>query len=64
MQTESTWVSHGGELSVHTHASDVCQCEMRFGVYAPPQAKVRDVPVLWTLWRSLPFKLRLQNMAS
>jgi len=49
METESQWASHGGVMSVHTHTSDVCQCPMRFAVYSPPQAKVREVPVLWYL---------------
>lgn len=49
METESSWASHGGVLSVHTHDSAVCDCSMRFGVYAPPQAKDQQVPVLWYL---------------
>lgn len=49
METESRWASHGGQLSVHTHNSAVCNCNMRFAVYAPPQANVRKVPVLWYL---------------
>ena len=49
METESSWASHGGVLSVHTHDSVVCDCSMRFGVYAPPQAKNQQVPVLWYL---------------
>jgi len=49
METESSWASHGGVLSVHTHDSAVCNCSMRFAVYAPPQSKVKKVPVLWYL---------------
>lgn len=49
METESSWASHGGVTSVHTHQSDITNCSMRFGVYVPPQAKVREVPVLWYL---------------
>ena len=51
LNTESRWSSFGGELSVHTHNSDVCQCEMRFAVYTPPQAVSGNakVPVLWYL---------------
>lgn len=49
METESSWANHGGELSVHTHDSDVCNCSMRFAVFTPPQAKTQKVPVLWYL---------------
>lgn len=70
MQTESQWVSHGGELSVHTHRSEVCQCEMRFAVYSPPQAKVRTVPILWFLsgltcsWANVMEKSAIQAAAA
>ncbi|GLQ35636.1 S-formylglutathione hydrolase [Amylibacter marinus] len=39
----------GGEQSVYKHASDLCNCDMTFAVYLPPQAKVAPVPVLWFL---------------
>lgn len=39
----------GGWLTVHDHASTVCDCTMRFAVYAPPQAADGPVPVLWYL---------------
>ncbi len=70
METESTWASHGGELSVHTHNSEVCQCSMRFAVYAPPQAKLRKVPVLWYLsgltcsWANVMEKSAIQAAAA
>ena len=32
-----------------THRSAVLNCEMRFGIYLPPQAEVRNVPVLYWL---------------
>ncbi|KZY95580.1 S-formylglutathione hydrolase, partial [Oleibacter sp. HI0075] len=32
-----------------THRSSVLNCEMRFGIYLPPQAEVRNVPVLYWL---------------
>ena len=70
METESNWTSHGGQLSVHTHASDVCQCDMRFAVYSPPQAKERDVPVLWYLsgltctWANVMEKSAIQAAAA
>lgn len=70
METESKWASHGGELSVHTHKSEVCDCDMRFAVYVPPQAKVRSVPVLWYLsgltctWANVMEKSGLQAAAA
>ena len=41
--------SFGGMQGVYTHASDVCGCEMTFGLYLPPQADVGPVPLLWFL---------------
>ncbi len=38
-----------GWLSVHDHLSTVCNCTMRFAVFAPPQARHGKVPVLWYL---------------
>jgi len=70
METESSWASHGGVLSVHTHDSDVCNSSMRFGVYTPPQAKVRKVPVVWYLsgltcsWANVMEKSGLQAAAA
>ena len=49
LETESDWANFGGRLSVHTHASAVCACDMRFAVYVPPQAKDGPLPVLWYL---------------
>ena len=40
---------HGGIQSVFRHVSAVCGTEMTFGVYLPPQAARRPVPVLWYL---------------
>ena len=39
----------GGRQLVVSHASDVCQGEMTFGLYLPPQAEAGKVPVLWYL---------------
>ncbi len=70
MNTESSWASHGGTLSVHTHDSDVCGGSMRFAVYAPPQAKVREVPIVWYLsgltcsWANVMEKSGLQAAAA
>lgn len=32
-----------------THRSEVLNCEMRFGIFLPPQAEVKNVPVLYWL---------------
>lgn len=39
----------GGTVSIHSHASEQCQCTMTFAVYVPPQAKSQPVPVLYYL---------------
>lgn len=39
----------GGRQLVICHASALCQCEMTFGLYLPPQAEEGLVPVLWFL---------------
>ncbi|MFL5349561.1 MAG: S-formylglutathione hydrolase [Hyalangium sp.] len=39
----------GGTLSFYRHPSEACGGEMRFGVYVPPQAATRKVPVLYYL---------------
>ncbi|HLL52873.1 MAG TPA: S-formylglutathione hydrolase [Myxococcaceae bacterium] len=36
----------GGTVAYYRHPSEVCGGEMRFGVFVPPQAKERKVPVL------------------
>jgi S-formylglutathione hydrolase len=41
--------SFGGTVSFYRHASEACGGEMRFGVYVPPQAATRKVPVLYYL---------------
>ena len=41
--------SFGGEQRVYTHAAQSTACTMRFGVYLPPQAGERRVPVLYWL---------------
>ena len=70
MKTESSWANHGGRLSVHTHASKVCQCEMRFAVFTPPQASKGPVPVVWFLsgltcnWSNVMEKSGLQRTAA
>ena len=39
----------GGYLNRYTHQSDVCDCEMTFSVYLPPQAESGKVPALYWL---------------
>lgn len=39
----------GGTQSVYRHASQACGVEMTFGLYLPPQARTRPVPLLWYL---------------
>ena len=39
----------GGTVGYYSHPSDVCNCEMRFAVFVPPQAQAGPVPVLYYL---------------
>ncbi len=70
LQTESSWASHGGRLSVHTHDSETLQCPMTFGVFVPPQASQGAVPVIWYLsgltctWANVMEKSGLQRAAA
>ncbi|HSU43281.1 MAG TPA: S-formylglutathione hydrolase [Casimicrobiaceae bacterium] len=41
--------SFGGVQYVYAHAAETTGCEMRFGVFLPPQATSRAVPVLYWL---------------
>jgi S-formylglutathione hydrolase len=45
----SEYKSFGGKLGFYKHNSSSCNCEMRFAVYEPPQAKTQAVPVLYFL---------------
>ena len=49
IDTISSWRSHGGVQSVHTHASSSCKCDMTFSVFLPPQAEAGKCPVLYYL---------------
>ncbi len=49
MESVSTNVCFGGKQAVFTHHSKVCDCDMTFAVYLPPQAETKSVPVLWYL---------------
>jgi S-formylglutathione hydrolase len=39
----------GGKVSYYRHNSQVCQSEMKFAVYLPPQAQLKSVPILYYL---------------
>ncbi len=49
MKTISENACFGGTQGVYSHSSKVCNCDMTFAVYLPPQAKSGPVPVLWYL---------------
>mgnify|MGYP003635071695 FL=1 len=49
MKTISKNRAFGGTQGVYAHRSDVCDCDMTFAVYTPPQAAEGPVPVLWFL---------------
>ncbi|HKK97025.1 MAG TPA: S-formylglutathione hydrolase [Marivita sp.] len=49
METVSENVCFEGVQGVYTHQSESCACDMTFGVYLPPQARLGKVPVLWYL---------------
>ncbi|WP_018236304.1 S-formylglutathione hydrolase [Ensifer sp. BR816] len=49
MKTNSKEKSHGGIQGVYAHRSEVCDCDMTFAVFVPPQAAERPCPVVWYL---------------
>lgn len=49
MKTISENTCFGGTQGVYSHVSDVCNCEMTFGLFLPEEAKDGPVPVLWYL---------------
>lgn len=49
MQIINENISHGGRQLVITHDSTTCNCEMKFSVFLPPQAKTKPCPVLYYL---------------
>jgi S-formylglutathione hydrolase len=42
-------VCFGGTLGFYKHYSEVCDSEMKFSIYLPPQAKLQALPVLYFL---------------
>jgi S-formylglutathione hydrolase len=49
MQRIESHACFGGTQEVWSHASSALACEMRFGVYLPPQVRERACPVLYWL---------------
>jgi len=49
LATISKHACHGGELGYYQHPSKVNDCDMKFAVFAPPQATRGPVPVLYYL---------------
>jgi S-formylglutathione hydrolase len=49
METISENRCFGGVQGVYSHASDICGCEMTFGLFLPAEAEHGPVPVLWYL---------------
>ena len=49
MEKISEFFSSGGRQLQYSHSSEVLDCDMRFGLYLPPQAAEKEVPVLYWL---------------
>ncbi len=49
MEIVSSTATFGGEIRRVKHHSSACDCDMIFGIFLPPQAKVQKVPVLYWL---------------
>ncbi|WP_136441907.1 S-formylglutathione hydrolase [Pacificoceanicola onchidii] len=49
MEIKSENTCFGGSQGVYTHASEVCGCDMTFGLFLPEAAQSGPVPVLWYL---------------
>jgi len=49
MEVVSSTATFGGEIRRVKHHSSACDCDMIFGIFLPPQAKVQKVPVLYWL---------------
>jgi S-formylglutathione hydrolase len=48
-QLKSHHTCFGGTVSFYSHPSSTCDCEMKFALYLPPQARLGKVPVLYFL---------------
>ena len=49
MKTISENRAFGGVQGVYSHASEVCDCDMTFGLFLPEEAEHEPVPVIWYL---------------
>ena len=49
MEILSTTACFGGRIQRIRHRSSACDCDMVFGIFLPPQAQQRPVPVLYWL---------------
>lgn len=49
METIARYRSFGGEVQRVKHRSKSCDCDMLFGLFLPPQAATRPLPVLYWL---------------
>ena len=49
METKSENICFGGVQGVYSHASEVCACDMTFGLFLPAEAAKGPVPVVWYL---------------
>ncbi len=49
LSTAAEYASFGGIVGFYEHRSEVCDANMRFAVYTPPQAAEGPVPVLYYL---------------
>jgi S-formylglutathione hydrolase len=67
---KDSWRCFNGALTVFEHRSQACDCDMRFAVFAPPQAQSQRVPVLWYLsgltctWENVMTKAGVQRSAA
>ena len=49
METISENRCFDGVQGVYTHTSEVCNCDMTFGLFLPQEAQFTKVPLLWYL---------------
>ncbi len=49
LNLRSQYRCFGGTVAYYSHFSQVCNSEMRFSVFIPPQAEVKAVPILYYL---------------
>jgi S-formylglutathione hydrolase len=45
----STNLCFGGQQKVYSHYSEVCKCDMKFGIFLPSQSVEKATPVIWYL---------------